>query len=184
MELRDHHLYPSRFCLSPNHDKRPDSDDVSLIVLHNMSLPPRIYGGHFIEDLFLNRLDAYAHPYFLGIAQLKVSSHLVIDRSGDVTQYVPFNLRAWHAGVSCFAGRARCNDFSIGIELEGSDEDAFTDIQYQILLPILQLLQQHYPKTAQHPIMGHEHIAPGRKSDPGPFFDWNRLQQVGLRCLN
>ncbi len=183
MELREHLLFPCRIIDSPNYDERPDPLDVSLIVIHNISLPPKIYGGSYIEDLFCNRLALNAHPYFSSLDGLKVSSHLVIDRLGEVTQYVPFNQRAWHAGVSCFEGREGCNDFSIGIELEGCDQESFTEAQYIVLLPIIRLLHEHYPKLKQNKIVGHQHIAPQRKTDPGPYFDWHRLSLEGLLCV-
>lgn len=183
MELREHLLFPSRIIHSPNYDERPDPSDVSLIVIHNISLPPQIYGGSYIEDLFCNRLVLSAHPYFSGLEGLKVSSHLVINRSGQVTQYVPFNRRAWHAGISCFEGRTGCNDFSIGIELEGCDQEPFTEAQYLVLLPIIRLLHEHYPRLKENKIVGHQHIAPERKTDPGPYFDWHRLSVEGFSCV-
>lgn len=163
--------------LSPNHDDRPDPDDITGIVLHNISLPPGEFGGRFIDDLFLNQLDPDAHPYFREIAGLHVSSHLLIRRDGEVVQFVPFHKRAWHAGQSQWQGRERCNDFTIGIELEGDDDNPFTEKQYQQLVPAIQTLTLHYPGLSRDRITGHEHIAPGRKTDPGPFFDWQRLQR-------
>ncbi len=183
MEIRNHLLVPCTVIASPNQDQRPDESDISLIVMHNISLPPQVYGGSYIADLFCNRLDPHAHPYFSTIAELKVSSHLVIDRLGVITQYVPFNCRAWHAGISIFEERERCNDFSIGIELEGSDSEAFTEAQYTALFPVIRLLHQQYPKTQQNKIVGHEHIASGRKTDPGPYFDWPRLKAEGFLCV-
>lgn len=164
--------------LSPNHDDRPDPDDITGIVLHNISLPPGEFGGRFIDDLFLNQLDPDAHPYFREIAGLHVSPHLLIRRNGEVVQFVPFHKRAWHAGQSQWQGRERCNDFTIGIELEGDDDNPFTDKQYQQLVPSIQTLTLHYPGLSLDRITGHEHIAPGRKTDPGPFFDWQRLQRL------
>lgn len=164
--------------LSPNHDDRPDHDDITGIVLHNISLPPGEFGGTFIDDLFLNRLDPSAHPYFREIAGLHVSSHLLIRRDGETVQFVPFHKRAWHAGESQWQGRTRCNDFTVGIELEGDDDNPFTDSQYQQLVQCIQALTLHYPGLSLDRITGHEHIAPGRKTDPGPFFDWTRLHRL------
>jgi AmpD protein len=164
-------LHGARVCASPNHDARP-SDEVSLLVIHSISLPPGRFGGHYIDALFTNTLDPAAHPYFAGIHELRVSAHLLIRRDGSVTQYVPFSARAWHAGASSFAGRERCNDFSIGIELEGSDDRAFTIRQYVRLVRVSLALMRVYPRIDVSRITGHSDIAPGRKSDPGPHFDW------------
>ncbi len=161
---------------SPNCDARPDPDDISGIVIHNISLPPSQFGGSWIADLFLNQLDTNAHPYFAEIADLKVSSHLLIRRDGEIQQFVPFHQRAWHAGKSCWDGRECCNDFTIGIELEGDDFSAFERVQYQQLATVIKLLLQTYPNLSAERIVGHEHISPGRKTDPGPFFDWQLLQ--------
>ncbi|MCB1755995.1 MAG: 1,6-anhydro-N-acetylmuramyl-L-alanine amidase AmpD [Gammaproteobacteria bacterium] len=161
-------------CLSPNHDERPEVP-MDLIVIHNISLPPGEFGGTFIEDFFCNRLDANAHDYFAEIAGLKVSSHLLIKRDGRVVQFVPFHKRAWHAGASCFEGREQCNDFSIGIELEGTDELPYEEVQYEMLSEIIVALQQTYPTLAQTRLVGHSHIAPSRKTDPGPAFNWAHL---------
>ena len=154
---------------SPNFDVRPDDMPVELLVIHNISLPPREFGGPYIADLFCNRLDCDLHPYFDQLRQLRVSAHFLIRRDGEVVQFVSANDRAWHAGLSSFQGRARCNDFSIGIELEGSDFDPFEDAQYPALAGLTRALCRRYP--IRH-VSGHEHIAPGRKTDPGPFFDW------------
>lgn len=157
---------------SPNHDERPAPGTIDLLVIHGISLPPGEFGGAYIDALFSNALDPAAHPYFSQIAALRVSAHALIRRDGSVTQYVPFHLRAWHAGVSSFEGRPSCNDFSIGIELEGSDEVAYTDAQYQSLVSLARSLMRAYPAiTAEH-IKGHSDIAPGRKTDPGSAFDW------------
>ncbi|MDX1574205.1 MAG: 1,6-anhydro-N-acetylmuramyl-L-alanine amidase AmpD [Methylophaga sp.] len=169
-------LVPVTQLVSPNYDERPDVDDICGIIIHNISLPPGEFGGPWIADLFLNRLDVNAHPYFAEIAGLKVSSHLLIRRDGEVQQFVPFTKRAWHAGQSCWQGRERCNDFTIGIEMEGDDFSPFADEQYQQLASVIKLLIATYPKLTTEQIAGHEHIAPGRKTDPGPFFDWQRLQ--------
>ncbi|AFJ01459.1 N-acetylmuramoyl-L-alanine amidase AmpD [Methylophaga frappieri] len=163
---------------SPNQDLRPDTDDLTGIVIHNISLPPGQFGETWIIDLFLNRLEASAHPYFKTIAHLKVSSHLLIRRNGHIVQFVPFHRRAWHAGQSNWQGRDKCNDFTVGIELEGDDHTAFTDEQYVKLTAVIHCLVASYPKLNLDNITGHEHIAPGRKTDPGPFFDWARLNKM------
>lgn len=159
------------YVASPNFNERP-SDEISLLVIHNISLPPGEFGNDYVRQLFTNQLDWDAHPYFETIRGLEVSSHLLIERSGAVTQFVPFNCRAWHAGASCFEGRENCNDFSIGIELEGTDDLPFTPAQYNALIEVTNLLLQEYPQITPDRITGHQHIAPGRKSDPGPNFDW------------
>lgn len=171
-------LTPVTKLASPNFDQRPDADDICGIIIHNISLPPGEFGGTWIADLFLNRLDANAHPYFSEIAGLKVSSHLLIRRDSEVQQFVPFTSRAWHAGQSSWQGRERCNDFTIGIEMEGDDFSPFEDGQYQQLASVIKLLIATYPKLSTELIAGHEHIAPDRKTDPGPFFDWQRLQDL------
>lgn len=162
---------------SPNCDARPDGCEVSLVVIHGISLPPGQYGGPEIDQLFTNRLDAAAHPYFAAIAGIRVSAHLLIRRDGELVQYVPFNLRAWHAGESCYDGLSACNDFSIGIELEGVDDEAYTAAQYEQLAAVLQLLIETFPRLSAGRIAGHCDIAPGRKTDPGPAFDWDALRQ-------
>jgi AmpD protein len=167
-----HRLRGVRFVASPNCDARPDPSDISLLVLHNISLPPGEFGGGYVEQLFANRLDWNAHPYFATIRDLKVSAHAFIDRAGAVTQFVPFDRRAWHAGQSSFEGRERCNDFSIGIELEGADDRAFTEAQYVQLSRVARALMRAYPKITRDRITGHSDVAPGRKTDPGPRFDW------------
>ncbi len=161
---------------SPNQDERPPDTPIDLLVIHNISLPPGEFGGRWIEDLFLNRLDPNAHPYFAEIHHLRVSAHLLIDRTGRVTQFVPFERRAWHAGVSCYEGRERCNDFSIGIELEGCDDVAYEEAQYAALATVTRTLLRHYPDLRRERIVGHCDIAPGRKTDPGPAFDWIRYR--------
>jgi N-acetyl-anhydromuramoyl-L-alanine amidase len=160
---------------SPNRDARPAGTVVDLLVIHNISLPPGEFGGPWIDDLFLARLDPEAHPYFRAIAGVSVSAHLLIRRDGRCIQYVPFGERAWHAGASCFAGRERCNDFSIGIELEGSDDLPFETNQYRALAEVVRALMTAYPGIRPDRIVGHSDIAPGRKTDPGPHFDWPRL---------
>ncbi len=162
-------------CLSPNHDSRPENTAIDLIVVHSISLPPGEYGGEAIEHFFQNKLDKNAHPYFAEIFEMQVSSHVLIKRSGEIVQFVPFHKRAWHAGQSNFQGRERCNDFSIGIELEGTDSDTFEDIQYQQLTRLVDSLRDTYPSIANN-ITGHSDISPGRKEDPGTGFDWDKLK--------
>lgn len=166
----------ARQLVSPHFDERPDADDISLVVIHNISLPPDQFGGPWIDQLFMGRLDWAAHPYFETLRDLCVSAHLCVFRDGQVTQYVPFDHRAWHAGVSTHEGRERCNDFSIGIELEGSDHVAFEPAQYDALTNILAALFARYPRLGPDRITGHSDIAPGRKTDPGPYFDWALLR--------
>ena len=163
---------------SPNADPRPDKSDISLLVIHNISLPPGQFGGGHVAELFTNTLDPNTHPYFAEIANLKVSAHLLIDREGVVIQFVPFDQRAWHAGVSAFAGRPACNDFSIGIELEGTDTDPYTHLQYECLVKITQCLMAEYPALSSERVAGHSDIAPDRKTDPGPAFDWARFKAL------
>ncbi|MBS1221904.1 MAG: N-acetylmuramyl-L-alanine amidase, negative regulator of AmpC, AmpD [Proteobacteria bacterium] len=163
---------------SPNHDERPEGVVVDLIVVHGISLPPGEFGGPWIEALFTNALDPAAHPYFQAIVGLRVSAHLLIRRSGELVQYVPFHRRAWHAGASCFAGRPCCNDFSIGIELEGADQVPYDDRQYARLATVILALHAAYPPLACGWLAGHADIAPGRKTDPGPAFDWARLHRL------
>lgn len=174
-----HLLQPAARCVaSPHHDARPDPEDIGLVVIHNISLPPGQFGGPWIDALFLGRLDADAHPYFREIATLRVSAHLCIFRDGGVTQYVPFDRRAWHAGASNWQGRECCNDFSVGIELEGSDDCAFAAVQYRRLAQVLHALFARYPRLDSRMMAGHCDIAPGRKTDPGPHFDWTRLHAL------
>lgn len=168
-------LQPATQCPSPNQDARPDRAQPELIVVHGISLPPGEFGGTAIDALFTNTLDFDAHPYFGEIRGLEVSAHLLIRRDGSVTQFVPFTQRAWHAGESRFRGRHRCNDFSIGIELEGEDESPYDERQYAVLAEVIAALCAAYPQITAREIAGHCDIAPGRKSDPGPAFDWLRL---------
>src|SRR5512132_1716286 len=161
------------FISSPHFDDRPPGTPVSLIVLHNISLPPGEFGGPWIDDLFLGRLDAEAHPYFREIEGLRVSAHFLIRRDGELVQYVPTGLRAWHAGASTWMGRERCNDFSIGIELEGADDVPFAEPQYDTLAALTRALFARYGILA---LAGHSDIAPGRKTDPGPWFEWERYR--------
>ena len=154
------------------------ANEVSLLVVHNISLPPNQFGGPFIEDFFCNQLDCTAHDYFQEIHTLQVSAHLLIRRDGSLVQFVPFNQRAWHAGVSEFEGRDNCNDFSIGIELEGADHIAYEACQYDVLAKVTQALMQSYPAITPSRIVGHNQIAPQRKTDPGESFDWPTYQTL------
>ena len=166
-----------RQCPSPNKDARPSDTDIDLIVIHSISLPPAEYGGDAIERFFQNQLDRNQHPYFEQIHEMKVSSHALIKRTGEIVQFVPFKERAWHAGQSSYQGRQRCNDFSIGIELEGTDTDQFEVQQYQQLARLISALNTAYPETTGR-VTGHCDIAPGRKTDPGTGFDWERLKDL------
>ena len=168
-------LAPAVQCPSPNQDARPDCAGLSMIVVHGISLPPGQFGGPEIEALFTNTLDWDAHPYFGEIRGMEVSAHFLIRRDGTVIQFVPLTERAWHAGESCFRGQHRCNDFSIGIELEGEDETPYDDRQYPVLQAVIRALCTVYPGISPREIAGHCDIAPGRKTDPGPAFDWLRL---------
>ncbi|REL31923.1 1,6-anhydro-N-acetylmuramyl-L-alanine amidase AmpD [Thalassotalea euphylliae] len=168
--------------VSPHFTPREATQDISLLVVHNISLPPGKFGGGYITDLFMGRLDKNADPFFEEIYQLQVSAHCLIRRDGHVIQYVSFNDKAWHAGVSNFEGRERCNDFSIGIELEGTDSIAYTDSQYQKLVSLVQKLQESYPLIGHNNIVGHCDIAPGRKTDPGESFDWQRFKSMLNNC--
>lgn len=176
-------LTNAEFIASPNFGKRPKTDDISLIVIHNISLPPSEFGKtdqhgeHFVKSFFQNRLNPANHPYFETIYQQQVSAHLLIERNGTISQFVNFNDRAWHAGKSCYLGRENCNDFSIGIELEGDDYSEFDQRQYQALATVLHAIYQAYPKTKGH-LAGHSDIARGRKSDPGAYFDWQKLRNM------
>ena len=163
-------------CASPNYNARPC--EIDLLVIHCISLPPGKFGGRYIRDLFLNQLDCQQHPYFTQLQDMQVSAHLVIDRHGVPTQFVSCDQRAWHAGQSTFAGRSGCNDFSIGIELEGTESEAYTPAQYQTLVALTQAIQTHYPAITNDRITGHEDIAPGRKTDPGPSFDWQHYRNL------
>ncbi|MBI5449735.1 MAG: 1,6-anhydro-N-acetylmuramyl-L-alanine amidase AmpD [Gammaproteobacteria bacterium] len=163
---------------SPNFDPRPAPCTIDLVVVHGISLPPGQYGGGWIDRLFTNTLDPQLHPFFSEIQGLRVSAHVLIERNGDVTQYVSFNDRAWHAGQSCFEGRVQCNDFSIGIELEGCDTEPYQLIQYTQLARVIAAVQRCHPHLTAARITGHSDIAPGRKTDPGPNFDWGYLRQL------
>ncbi|PHS71834.1 MAG: 1,6-anhydro-N-acetylmuramyl-L-alanine amidase AmpD [Cycloclasticus sp.] len=163
---------------SPNKNKRPNSGDIRLIIVHGISLPPGQFGEQWIDDFFLNQLDPNQHPYFEEIYQLEVASHLLIRRDGSITQYVPFHERAWHAGVSQYEGCDKCNDFSIGIELEGSDDIPYTEEQYIELTNCCKALIETYPMISEDTIVGHCDVAPGRKTDPGESFDWAKFRSL------
>lgn len=173
----------ARRVLSPNCDARANdkscssaqSSEISLLVIHNISLPPGEFGGPYIEQLFTNCLSPDDHPYFADIADTEVSAHLLIDRQGECTQFVALDQRAWHAGKSSFEGRERCNDFAIGIELEGTDTSGYTERQYAVLAEMTRALQSRYPAITRERIVGHSDIAPGRKTDPGSGFDWRKF---------
>ena len=166
---------------SPNFNERPSDTDISLLVIHNITLPPGQFGTPYITDLFLNQLDLSADPWFVNVEGLKVSAHFVIDRLGHITQFVSCDDRAWHAGASSFQGRKQCNDFSIGIELEGSDYDAFETKQYISLKELIQSLINEYPIKD---IVGHSDIAPSRKTDPGPYFEWDTIKNCFDELIN
>ena len=178
MHIDQHRLLEASYVESPNFDDRPDPGDISLIVVHCISLPPGEFGTGCIDDLFCNRLDPEFHPYFKDICQIKVSSHLLIKRTGEIVQYVAFDKRAWHAGLSNYQGRERCNDFSIGIELEGTETVEYADIQYFQLNAIVKALLAHYNNLSKDRITAHSDIAPGRKTDPGESFDWSRFYSL------
>ncbi len=170
-------LQQARQVPSPNCGPRPADCTPELLVIHNISLPPRCYGGDCIERFFTNQLAWDEHPYFEEIRGVEVSAHLLIQRTGEALQFVNFGERAWHAGQSCYEGRDNCNDYSIGIELEGADDDPYTDVQYAVLAAVSALLLEHYPAITVAKIVGHNDIAPGRKTDPGPAFDWARYRR-------
>ena len=168
----------ARFVRSPNFDARPPGATPEVLILHSISLPPGEYGGTEIERFFCNALDKAAHPYFAEICNMRVSAHLLIRRTGEAIQFVPLQERAWHAGVSNCEGRTCVNDFSIGVELEGTDDSVFEDIQYQALSSVTRSILAAYPAITPSRIYGHSDISPGRKTDPGPFFDWQRYRQM------
>jgi AmpD protein len=172
---KDGWLATGRRVPSPNYDERPTNTNVSLLVIHNISLPPGSFGGSYVEDFFCNRLDESKHDYFTEISGSKVSAHLFIDRKGQITQFVAFIKRAWHCGISSFAGCDNCNDYSIGIELEGTDDTSYTGAQYLALTLVTKQLMAMYPEIIPTRIVGHSDIAPGRKTDPGKAFDWQRF---------
>ena len=174
MNISDHIIDDARYIASPNYDSRPEKTSINLIIIHAISMPVGEYVTENIVKLFTNELNPDDHPDFKAVSDLKVSSHLLITRSGDVLQFVPFHKRAWHAGISVFEEQENCNDFSIGIELEGCDDDIFEEIQYEVLNSILNLLKKEYSIPDKN-IVGHQHVAPERKTDPGPNFDWSKI---------
>ncbi len=174
MTLQNGVLFSANQVASPHFNQRPIDSDISLLVIHNISLPPASFGGSYVEDFFCGRLDRHGHPFFKQIADVKVSAHLLIKRDGQIVQFVNFNEGAWHAGISEFEGSENCNDFSIGIELEGTDDVEYTDKQYTQLVRVTKQIIQAYPKITRDRICGHSDIAPQRKTDPGPCFDWRR----------
>lgn len=171
-------LVPGRFLPSAHYNDRPTNTRIDMIVIHGISLPPGEFGSACIEQFFCGTLETASHPYFSTIADLKVSSHLLIDRLGVITQFVPFHQRAWHAGISQFKDQQNCNDFSIGIELEGTDEIPYEKVQYQVLAKVIALLMHTYSDITPERIVGHNEIAPTRKTDPGPHFDWMYLKEL------
>lgn len=171
-------LRNASFIESPNCDERSSEKDINLIVVHGISLPPNEFGGDGVQQLFTNQLDPAEHPYYKSIHQLKVSAHAFIRRDGEIIQFVPFHKRAWHAGLSEYKGRCQCNDFSIGIELEGADDIPYTSSQYSALTSLINALWQAYPHIQKEDLVGHSDIAPGRKTDPGESFDWQKLHDL------
>ncbi|WP_272533198.1 1,6-anhydro-N-acetylmuramyl-L-alanine amidase AmpD [Providencia sp. PROV212] len=177
MKIHDGWLNNVTHIPSPHHDDRPEDEEPSLLVIHNISLPPGQFGGPYINQLFTGTLNPEEHPFFEEIKHLRVSAHCLIRRDGEIIQYVPFNKRAWHAGQSNYQGREKCNDFSIGIELEGTDYQAFTEAQYITLAKLTKLLIAEFPQIKQN-ITGHSDIAPHRKTDLGPYFDWQHYKNA------
>jgi len=176
--IKDGYLTAAVQCPSPNANLRPQGQSVSLLVIHNISLPPGQFGTGCVKSFFTNQLDTSLDPYFQTIAELQVSAHLFIERDGAITQFVPFEARAWHAGASSFEGIANCNDYSIGIELEGCDNIAYTDAQYNALAKVTRQILVAYPLITSERIVGHNQIAPARKTDPGEAFDWDRFYKL------
>jgi len=182
LRIENHRLSSATQLPSPNFNERPAGEPVSLLVIHNISLPPGQFGSGHVALFFQNQLPVEADPFYQEIRDLQVSAHLLIERTGAVTQFVDFDKRAWHAGASCFDGRDNCNDFAIGIEMEGTDTEPYTEAQYQSLVAVTHALQQAYPQITLPRITGHSDIAPGRKTDPGPAFDWPRYR-AALKVL-
>ena len=174
MIINNHLIADIKFLESPNFNIRPKDISINLLVIHSISLPPKVYGNNHIENFFLNKLDHSLDPFYEEIKELKVSAHVLIKRDGEIIQFVPFNMRAWHAGESSFEGKNNCNDYSIGIELEGADDDDFEEIQYDKLCEVTIALQDEYKNITKENIKGHSDVAPGRKKDPGLFFKWDR----------
>lgn len=185
LSIDDGWLQGMRHLPSPNFDDRPSGTRVDLLVIHGICLPPGEFGGPWIDDLFTNCLDSSAHPYFAEIRGLEVSAHVLIRRDGEIVQYVSFDDRAWHAGKSCFEGRENCNDFSIGVELEGADEVPYESVQYDQLVAVTRAIMMTHSDINLERIVGHSDIAPGRKTDPGPAFDWDCYRrQLGMMREN
>lgn len=182
--ISDHLLREARQVPSPNCNQRPEGQSIRLLVVHCISLPPGEFGSDCIDRFFQNQLPADEHAFFREIDGLEVSSHLLIRRDGEVVQYVPFDQRAWHAGQSCFEGCENCNDFSIGIELEGAEDTPYEKAQYEVLAGVTRRIMREYPEILEHCIVGHSDIAPGRKTDPGPSFDWDHFKQLLNRNLS
>ncbi|ENV34792.1 1,6-anhydro-N-acetylmuramyl-L-alanine amidase AmpD [Acinetobacter gerneri] len=176
-QVVDGELIGARQIASTNFNQRPENTEIQLLVIHNISLPPSQFGGGYIEQFFQNQLDWSVHPYFKTIEGMQVSAHLLILRTGEVLQFVNFKNRAWHAGRSSYLAKVECNDYSIGIELEGSDDTDFEEVQYQALSNVVATLQEAYPKIGPH-LAGHSDIAPGRKTDPGPHFQWQYFREM------
>ncbi len=189
MTINAGRLSAAAWLASPNNNVRPANTSIDTIVIHNISLPPNEFGTcgtdgvHYVKALFTNQLDWDAHPYFQTIKGVEVSAHLFIERDGAITQFVNFDQRAWHAGRSSYLGRPECNDYSIGIELEGSDFVSFSDAQYNTLAQVITAIYRAYPKTRRH-LTGHSDIAPGRKTDPGDYFEWTKLRELVADNLN
>tara|TARA_Y100001970_G_scaffold286202_1_gene407809 strand:+ start:57 stop:599 length:543 start_codon:yes stop_codon:yes gene_type:complete len=178
MKIKNHLLENVKISISPNHDLRPKNAKISLIVLHSISLPPTIFGNDYVENFFCNKIKKSEDKYINNIKDMKVSAHLYIKRSGEIIQFVSFDKRAWHAGKSSYENIENCNDYSIGIELEGCDDISYEDIQYEKLVKIIKTLLINYSHLSKDRILSHSDIAPGRKSDPGPLFDWKRLERM------
>ena len=178
LKIENGWLAGQKHVISPHFSPRPDREDISLLVIHYISLPPEEFGGDFIDHFFAGTLDPTLHPYFEEIKDLRVSAHCLINRKGHITQYVNFEDMAWHAGVSHFAGREKCNEFSIGIELEGSNNQPFTKAQYATLAKLSQVIMHQYPQITPERIAGHNDIAPERKIDPGQYFDWEYYRSL------
>lgn len=175
LRISQHRVENTTFRASPHCDERPAGSEIELIVVHGISLPAGEFGQPYIDQLFLGTLNPAERPDFAVLEGLRVSAHCLIRRNGELIQYVPFDRRAWHAGISSWHGRERCNDFSVGIELEGTDDTPYTDAQYAKLGDLIDALRDNYPSITEHAVTGHEHIAPGRKTDPGAAFDWHNL---------
>jgi AmpD protein len=178
INIKNHLLKDIKFLQSPNFDIRPKESSISLIVLHSISLPPTVFGNNYVEEFFLNELSISKDEYLNNIINIKVSSHIYIKRTGEIIQFVPFDKRAWHAGESLYENIPNCNDYSIGIELEGCDDIVFENVQYIKLAEIINSLLTYYKDLSSKRIVSHSDIAPGRKSDPGPLFDWKRLKTM------